>query len=281
MVATTSDVGSLAAAVGGDLVRVQVIVPPGRDPEGFEPRPRDLLILRDAALVVRVGLGYDFWIDALLARLGKPELERGGAGSVDASTGIALLELRGRSPVAPQDGHAHGAANPHYWLDPLNAETMTAAIAEGMIRVDPGLREPVTANRERFLAALHARLAGWSQALAPFEGAAVLAYHNSWPYLARRFRLNVVGFIEPKEGVAPSPAHLAALLGVARESRARAILHEAQQPQEASTLLAGRAGIPVAVLASSVGALPEATDYLALFDYDIGVLARALAATSR
>ncbi len=95
IVATTSDMASLAAAVGGDLVAVTTLVPPGSDPEAFEPRPRDLLRLRSADLVVRVGLGFDFWLDKLLAEIDRPELLRGGSGSVDASLGIPLLERRG------------------------------------------------------------------------------------------------------------------------------------------------------------------------------------------
>lgn len=280
IVATTSDVASLAAAVAGDLATIDTIVPPGSDPEAFEPRPRDLLKLRSARLVVRVGLGYDFWIDKLLARLDRPELARGGPGSVDCSQGIPLLEVQGRS-VVPQDGHAHGAANPHYWLDPANAETMTAAIVEGIVRVAPETAARVAANRARFLAALRARLAAWEARLRPAEGAAVLAYHNSWPYFARRFRLDVAGFLEPKEGVAPSPARLVALVGTARETHVRAILQGAYEPMGQSRLLAEKIGVPLIVLAPSVGTVPEATDYLSLFDFDVAALAQALAPATR
>jgi ABC-type Zn uptake system ZnuABC Zn-binding protein ZnuA len=277
IVATTSDVASLCAAVGGDRVSVEVIVPPGSDPESFEPRARDLLTLRRADLLVRVGLGYDDWIDKLAAQLGKRALARGGDASVDASAGVPLLEVRGRSPVS-QDGHAHGTANPHYWLDPVNAETMTAAIADGIVRLQPEARDAVTANRERFIAALHRRLEDWSRALAPYEGRAVIAYHNSWPYFARRFHLNIVGLIEAKEGVAPSPAHLAELEALARESSVAVIIHDAYEPADASRFLARRSGAALVVLAPSVGSLGEAADYLALFDHDVTALAAAFAA---
>jgi ABC-type Zn uptake system ZnuABC Zn-binding protein ZnuA len=273
VVATTPDLQSLAATVGGDLVRATSIVPAGADAEAFEPKPGDIARLNAADLVVRVGLGYDEWLDRVLRN---PRLTRGGAGHVDASLGIPLLEVQGRNP-SELGGHAHGLANPHYWLDPENAVTMTAAIAEGIIRVDPALREPVAANRDRFLAKLRDRMAGWTQALAPYQGAAVIGYHNSWPYLARRFRLNVVDIIEPKEGVAPSPARLAGLIATMRAAKAKAILQETYEPLDASRLLASRTGASIAVLAAAVGAVPEAADYLALFDYDIAILARAVA----
>src|SRR5262249_9050277 len=155
----------------------------------------DLQRVRSAALVVRVGLGYDVWLDRLIRQLGDPRLYRNGAADVDASLGIPLLEVVGRG-LEPQDGHAHGAANPHYWLHPLNADTIAAAIAEGIGRVAPDLAERAVANRKRFLETLTARLAAWEQRLAPLEGAAVIAYHGSFPYFARRFRLKIVGVIE-------------------------------------------------------------------------------------
>ena len=59
------------------------------------------------------------------------EISRGGPFYVDASRGIAVLELRGMS-VGPGDGHAHGSGNPHYWLDPENAEIITATLLEAI-----------------------------------------------------------------------------------------------------------------------------------------------------
>jgi ABC-type Zn uptake system ZnuABC Zn-binding protein ZnuA len=273
IVATTPDLQSLAAAIGGDLVTVASIVPAGADAEAFEPKPGDIARLNDADLVVRVGLGYDEWLDRVLRN---PRLMRGDVAHVDASLGIPLLEVQSRNP-SEQGGHAHGLANPHYWLDPENAVTMTAVIAEGIVRIDPTLREPINANRERFLARLRDRMAEWTQILAPFQGVAVISYHNSWPYLARRFRLNVVEIVEPKEGVAPSPARLAGLIGKMRAAKVKAILQETYEPLDASRLLAGRTGATIAVLAAGVGAVPEAGDYFALFDYDVAILARAVA----
>jgi ABC-type Zn uptake system ZnuABC Zn-binding protein ZnuA len=276
VVTTTPDLASLAEAVAGAGVRVASLVPPGADAEAYEPRPGDLLKLRGATVLVRVGLGYDDWVEKLVAQAGHASLARGGAGSVDASSGVPLLEVQGRSVERAAGGHAHGLANPHYWLDPENAVTITAAIAEGIARVAPEEGSRVAANRERFLAALAERLALWRARLARHEGAAVVAYHNAWPYLARRFRLNIIAVIEPKEGIAPTPARLLRIAATMREAQARAILVEPTTPGEAVATLASRTGARVAVLAASVGGLPAAGDYLALFDHDIAVLAAAL-----
>src|SRR5206468_2619390 len=167
VVATTADLAALAAAVGGDLVEVQTIVPPGSDPEAFEPRPGDIDRLRHADVLVRIGLGYDYWLDRLIGQIGDRRLMRGGDAYVDASAGIPLLEIRGQSAVT-EGGHAHGVANPHYWLDPENAAIITAGIAEALARRAPAEAPGILANRERFLAGLEVELQRWSARLIPF-----------------------------------------------------------------------------------------------------------------
>jgi len=275
VVATTTDMAALVAAVGGDLVSVETLIPPATDPEAFEPRPGDLDRVRHANLLVRVGLGYDFWLDPLIHRVGDKRLMRGGTAYLDASAGVPLLEIRGQSVVS-EGGHAHGVANPHYWLDPENAAIVTAGIVEALARFAPAERDRFVANRERFLAQLDARLQRWRESLAPFAGVKFIAYHNSWPYFARRFRLDVIDFVEPRPGVAPSPAHLAHLIAQGRKAQVRAIVHEPYEPDDQSRLLAEKLGVPFVRLATSVGSLPHTEDYFALFEFNAAMLARVL-----
>jgi ABC-type Zn uptake system ZnuABC Zn-binding protein ZnuA len=279
VVATTADMAALVAAVGGDRVTVDTLVPPATDPEAFEPKPGDIEKVRRANLLVRVGLGYDFWVDALIARTHDKRLMRGGEGYVDASNGIPLLEIRGQN-VVNEGGHAHGVANPHYWLDPDNAAIVTASIAEALGRLAPAERDALVANRQGFLAELDRRRVRWNAALAPFAGAKLIAYHNSWPYFARRFRLDIIDFVEPKPGVAPGPAHLARLIAEGRKAGVRAVVHEPYEPEEASRLVAQKLGVPFVRLATSVGSVPHTEDYFALLEFNVTVLARALGGRS-
>ena len=251
VVATTTDMAALAAAVSGDVATVESIMPAAVDPEGFEPRPGDVDRLRHAALLVRVGLGYDYWLDALTSRIGDQRLMRSGV------------------------------ANPHYWLDPDNAAIITAGIAEALVRLAPGQRDRIIANRDRFLAELKTRRARWNELLAPYAGVKLIAYHNSWPYFARRFRLDIVDFIEPKPGVAPSPAHLARLISAGRKAQVRAIVHEPYEPEDASQLVARKLGVPFVLLATSVDSVAGTKSYLALFDHNVATLAQAFAAQGR
>jgi ABC-type Zn uptake system ZnuABC Zn-binding protein ZnuA len=208
---------------------------------------------------VRVGLDYDLWLNRTL-----PGIDARAV--VDASTDVALLDVRAGG-VGPGDGHAHGRGNPHYWLDPANAEMITATLLETFVRVDPANGRRYEANRLAFLSRLEGRMREWSamtQGVGP-----LVAYHDTWPYLARRFRLRIVGIVETRPGVAPSPSHLASLARL----KPVAIVREPHEPRRDADFLASRTGAKVVILASSVGAVPEARDYISLIDYNVRALA--------
>jgi ABC-type Zn uptake system ZnuABC Zn-binding protein ZnuA len=276
VVTTTTDLRSLTEAVGGDQVAAVSLVPPNLDAEEYQPKPQDVLRLKQARLLVRVGLDYDLWLDRLLAQVGRSEISRGGPAYVDASFAIAVLELRGMS-VGPGDGHAHGSGNPHYWLDPKNAETITANIVEALARIDPANAKTYEANRQAFLTRLNAKLTEWESKLGVLKAMPIVAYHNSWPYFARRFRLDVIGFIETKPGVPPSPSHLAEIVRDMRARGARIVLREPHEPERDVAFVASRAGAQIVTLAASVGALPGADDYISLFDVNVAALTKAAA----
>lgn len=274
VVATTPDLKSLAQAVGGAHVTVISLASSGTNAETFQPRPQDLQKLQTAAMVVRVGLDYDLWLEGLLKRTGRADLMRRGSAYVDASYGIALLEIRSASLDATS-GHGHGAGNPHYWLDPHNAEIISANILDGLRRIDPDNAKTYIANRNRFVTSLRAKQQQWGTQLAPFAGKPVLAYHDSWAYFSRRFRLNIVDLIEPKPGIPPSPARLAGLIKKMREAQVRVIIKQPFDPEPMPKLLAEKTGAKIVVLASSIGSLPQAADYFAMMDFNVSALAAA------
>jgi len=214
--------------------------------------------VREARAVVRVGLDYDLWLDRLLR-------EARGVAVIDASTDVALLDVRAGG-IGPGDGHAHGRGNPHYWLDPVNAEMITATLLESFSRLDPANAKRYDANRRAFLAKLDAKLGHWSRALA--KAPPLIAYHDTWPYLARRFRLRFVGIIESRPGVAPSPAHLAALIETARKEKVGIVVRESHESQRDADFIASRSGAKVVTLAS------HGDDYLSLIDEDVRLLTR-------
>jgi ABC-type Zn uptake system ZnuABC Zn-binding protein ZnuA len=258
VVATTPELQSLAIAVGGDQVAVSHLIPAGQDAESFQPRPQDLARLRDARAVIRVGVDYDLWLDKLLREARHVQV-------IDASTDVALLDVRAGG-IGPGDGHAHGRGNPHYWLDPANAEMITGTILEAFIRLEPANANRFEANRLAFLAQLDGKLAHWSRAL--HGTPALIAYHDTWPYFARRFRLRFVGVVEARPGVPSSPSHLAGLVERARQEKVGFVVRESHEPQRDADFIASRSGAKVVTLSS------HGSDYFSLIDYNVRQLAR-------
>ena len=277
VITTTTDLRSLTEVVGGDAVDALNLVPANFDAEEYQPKPQDVLRLKNARLVVRVGLDYDLWFDRLLQASATADIQRGGPAYVDASFGIAALEVRGVS-IGPGDGHAHGSGNPHYWLDPKNAEFITANILAGLARIDPDNAKTYEANREAFLTRLAQKVGEWEERLAPLKSLPIIAYHNSWPYFARRFRLEFAGFLEIKPGVPPTPSHLAGIIQIMRARGVRIVVREPHEPERDVAFVAQKTGASVVVLATTVGGLPGARDYLSLFETNVGALVEAAGA---
>jgi ABC-type Zn uptake system ZnuABC Zn-binding protein ZnuA len=274
VVTTTHTLRSLVEAVGGDHVSIETLVPTGLDAEEYQPRPQDVLKLKSARMLVRVGLDYDLWLDHLVAQAENQEISRGGSGYVDASFGITVLELRGMS-VGPNTGHSHGSGNPHYWLDPKNAEIISANIADVLTRIDSTNVSEYTERRTAFLNRLSDKLIQWETKVAPLRNTPIVAYHNSWPYFARRFRLNFVGFLETKPGISPSPSHLAEIIRKLRSSPRGLLLREPQEPERDLAFVAKQTGAATVAIATSVGDLPGADSYISMFDADIDSLVKA------
>lgn len=280
VVATTTDLRALAEAVGGDRVRVESLLLPGQDPHAVELRPSQIERLKAAALIVRIGLDHERWLTRALRSV--RDVRSGGAApddrrDLDASRHVSLLQTetpRLREGSAP--AHVHAFGNPHYWLDPANARSISADILEALARLAPGERAFFESNRARFIDRLDAGIARWTRAMAPFRGTRVVVAHDSWPYFAARFGLVVVGAVESAPGVPPSPSVLAALPARMRESGVRLLIAEPYSDAAVLRQVAARSGAPLVTLASSVGADPAAHDYIALFDLDIGRLVAAL-----
>ena len=274
VVTTTPDLKALVEAVGGDRVEVESIAPGDKDPHDLEIRPSHLVKLKGAELFVRIGLDHEPWAWRLLQRAGNARLFPGGEGHLDASRDVPLLETEvpraGRTP-----GHIHGFGNTHYWLDPANARPITANILKALSRLSPGDADRFGQNRATFLDRVDRALERWLRETAPYHGTRVVSYHNSWPYFAKRFGLEVVGFVEANPGVPPSPAHIGSLIERMSHHQVKIIVMEPYFSDSVPRLLAEKTGAAVVKLSPSVGGAEGIADYIALFDYDISRLVSA------
>ena len=271
VVTSLPDFAVIARAIGGDLVEVDSIVKGNRDVHSVELLPSLMLKVRRADIYVKVGLDLDAWSRQLI-----DGSRNAGLVVVDPSAGIEVLQVP-TFKVDASHGDLHAYGNPHYWLDPANVRPIGEAILEGLARVAPQHAATFRANLDAYVKRVDAATAGWQQRLAPFGGAQLVSFHNSWPYFEKRFGLRVVEFLEPKPGVPPTPTHIAALQELLKSGRVKAILMESYFDDRVPAMLSRTTGVPLVKVPILVGGAPGVDDQLALFDTITRELAAALA----
>jgi ABC-type Zn uptake system ZnuABC Zn-binding protein ZnuA len=275
VVATIPDLKSLTEAVGGELVEVDSLTRGTQNFHEAEVRPSMMLKLRRADAVIENGLGLDAWADVAIAGSNNAELMRGGRGRIEISRGIDVLEVP-TTRVDRSMGDVHPQGNPHFSLDPGLAPTITQNIVDGLVRIAPEHRAAFEKNRNDFLAKLEGRMAEWTKAMAPVKGGKVVVFHPVYIYFLTRFGLVQAAALEDRPGIPPSPQHLVNVIRQMKEERIKVILVEPWNDVKLANRVAEEAGAKAFVVASAVGAVKGADNYIAAIDYNVTTLAKAL-----
>ncbi len=279
VVATTPDLGSLAEAIGGEQVSLTTLAKPTEDPHFVDAKPSFIVKLNRADALVEGGADLEIgWLPALLDQARNSKLAPGAPGRILCNQGIQLLEV---PPTLDRSkGDIHAAGNPHYLTDPANAKIVAQHLAQAFSQLDPKAAPVFQANLQKFTTRLDAKLAEWEKLMAPFKGQRVVAYHDSWPYFARRFDLKIDLFLEPKPGIPPTPVHLAEVILQMRSEHIRAILVEPYQNRKTAQTVGADTGAKVLEVSQFPGgAKGTESGYLELMDFDVNAVARALASS--
>ncbi len=278
VVTSLQDFASIADAIGGKRVETFALARGYQDPHFVEPKPSFVLKLSKADLLIVAGLELEIgYLPPLIDQSRNDKIRPGAAGYLDASNGCDILE-RPTGTVTRAMGDVHPFGNPHFWLDPENGRIIARAIADRLSQLDPSGAAEYKANLAAFEAKLTDGEKRWGAALAPYAGTAVVTYHNSWPNFVKHFKLVAAGYVEPKPGVPPSPTHTVELIDLMRAKKVPVILMEPYFDRKTPQMIAEKTGATLLVFIPSVGGVPEIKDYFGLFDYDIKLLADALAA---
>jgi zinc/manganese transport system substrate-binding protein len=276
VVTSTTDLYDIAKEVGGNKITATHIGEGYQDPHFIEAKPSFVLQLRNADVWAFVGLDLEIgWMPLLLQGARNPKLQPGQPGYVDASRVISVLDMA-RGNVDRSQGDVHPLGNPHYWLDPENGRRIAKLFQETFTTLDSKNASVYDANAKAFTQRLDAAERTWQADLAKIKGQPVVAWHTSWRYFAEYTGMNIVGFMEPKPGVPPSPSHLAGLIQTMKQSGAKVIIMEPFYDKKTADFVAGKTGAKVLVMPPSVGGTKGLDDYIQLMGSDIHQLAAAL-----
>src|SRR3954465_2985249 len=275
VVATLPDLGSLAREVGGDKVEVSVLAKPTEDSHFVDARPSFVVQLRDADVLIDGGAELEIgWLPPLLQNARNPKIDVGKPGRVEASQGVRLMNVPTAASRAAGDVHALG--NPHFVVDPIIAKTVAQHIAQGFSAVDSANSAAYDANYKKFEAGINAKLQEWGTAMLPFKGHNVVAYHDSWPYFAHRFGVNIDTFLEPKPGIPPAPPRPGEGMEKMKGQEIKAIIIEPFHDRKMAERVASATGAKVVEFAQYPGGVPNTDSYVKLIDALVARLSAAM-----
>ena len=257
VVATNSLLADLVEQVGGNLVAVTTLVPPGVDVHAFQLKPSNNLAIGRADLLVSNGGGLDDFLNPVLRNSARPKTKW-------------IIVAEGLGPSASLDN-----GDPHFWLDPGLAIDYVEQIQDGLVEVDPKHESGYMANAERYAG----QISTLDQEIEKLLGGVaterrhLVTYHDAFGHLARRYHWEATALV-PGDGRNVAPRTLARLLIRIKQDGLPAVFVEPQFPPGLLTRTAGEAGIRVGVIYSLPG--PGAPTYLDMMRHNAETMAREL-----
>ena len=313
---TLSTIESLVHEIGGDKVDAFSLSAGDQDPHFVSPTPSLMKKVREADLLLEIGMQLELWADEVANGSGNPRIFKGAKGRIALSTGIPKLEVPDTLSRAQGDIHPEG--NPHLWLDPVRAKMMAANVAAALKTVDPEDGATFDARLKDFQArvdkaffgdplleivgskklsrlALDGKLGefldandyngkklselagGWLAKAKPLRGSKVLEFHKVWVYFARAFNIKLAGTIEERPGIPPGPQHVRQITQQIKAEKIPLILVDNFYDPALPNNIGRETGAHVVVIPNQVDGEPAIKTYFDLMDHLIREMTTALA----
>lgn len=266
--------GYFCEQLGGERVRVQVLIPPGASPHTFEPPPSVMGKASRSQLLVYVGRGLEPAVERVVSSA------KGSGMALEVAEGLPLIyETKphgGLQDKGKKHEHPHGGANPHIWLDPILAQEISRKIHKALLELDPEGKAYYDERASIFISKLEELHKEILERTSRFRVRKYVCFHPAFTYFARRYQLDEVGVIELSPGREPSPKHIQRLVAEIKGHGIKVIFAEPQFNPRVAEVIAKEAGVRVAFLDPLGGRPPYGNDYLALMRYNLAVMEEAM-----
>jgi zinc/manganese transport system substrate-binding protein len=226
-------------AVAGDCATVKALIPPNLGPHDFQATPSDIAALSNAQILVKNGLGMEYFLDKLTNSAENNSLQ-----VIDTSRGVAVIKSDDGENGADGGDQSQGEVNPHIWLDPLRAIQQVENIRDGLVKADPGCTDGYTQRAAAYALQLKELNTAIATQLKPFRGKTFIAFHDFAPYFAERYDLNADFVVDVPE-MNPTPADLQRVSTKVQQSQLKALLSEPQEGDRSFNALAEDLGVNV------------------------------------
>jgi zinc transport system substrate-binding protein len=262
VVASFYPMADFAGKIGGDRVHVTTMVPSGTEPHDWEPSPTDIVNLTKASVFVFNGAGMEHWVGDVLNSLDNKNLT-----VIEASKGVALLD--------------EGAqADPHVWLNPMNAKIEMGNIRDALVSADPAGKDTYEANYNKYAAELDALDAEYKTALASAANRDLVVAHAAYGYLCDAYGLNQVAIEGLSPDSEPDPARVAEIIDFAKAHSVKVIFFESLVSPKVAQSIADQVGAQTSVLNPLEGLTDEeiaaGDDYFSVMRKNLTAIQSAL-----
>lgn len=276
VVTTTEGLAAVVAEVGGDKVKVTPLSRGIQDPHFVDANPSLAVKLRNADLLVDVGMDLESgWLPPLVTQSRNGAIQPGGARRLTAAASVPPMDLP-TGPVDRSQGDIHPSGNPHFLADPRRVTLVAAGITARLGEIDPANASFYQQRLEAFRGKVAAAEKGWRSQLAPYAGRSVITQHKTLTYLLDWAGLKAAGYLEPKPGVAPPPSHVAALAALVKAAGVKGVLVENYYDRRPADQLRDLTGVKVVVIPGDVGGTRDASDWVSYVDVLVKALAQAV-----
>lgn len=263
--------GALVQELAGKEASVRVATTALQDPHHVQARPSLIAAVRRADLVVCTGAELEIgWLPLLLRSANNPNVLPGTRGYFEAASQVRMLEVP--TVVDRSQGDVHPEGNPHIQTDPRNILAVAKGLEPRLEALDPAHGADYRQRLANFSTRWQAAIGDWEARAKPVQNMQIVVQHKNWAYLIQWLGLKEVATLEPKPGVPPSGAFLAAIAAQMHEHPAQAVVRAAYQDPEASRWLTEHTGIPEVMLPFTVGGTEGAKDLFGLFNDTINRL---------
>jgi len=267
VVTSIGPLADLIRNVGGERVEVLALVPPGAEPEDYDPTPADAAAVSKARIFFANGLGLEEFLDRLVENAANPQLE-----VVTLSEGLPTIASFGQG--AEQGG------NPHLWLDPQNAIRYVEVIRQTLDRIDPASAAVYDANAAAYTTKLQQLDASIEQQVGtvPAERRVLVTTHDAYPYFAKRYGFSYLAVISANPGSDPSGQEYAQLVKTVKANRVPAVFGEAGFSERMMAQLAADTGAAFVgdLFTDTLSEAAPTNTYIGAMEYNADTIVSAL-----
>ena len=266
---------ALAIEIGGDKIKAFSATHGKQDPHFIQARPSLIAKIRKADLLVCTGAELEIgWLPLLLRKSANKKIQSGQAGNFIATSFVKLLDKP--TQIDRSQGDVHASGNPHIQSDPRRMAEVAKQLSLRMQQLDADNADFYQQNTTAFLDKWNKAITRWQKQAEVLKDRKIIAHHKSWIYLTNWLGMDIIAYLEPKPGVAPTADHMSKLLKATKNQNPAMTIYAAYQNPKSAKWLEKRSNIKAVELPFTIGGTKKAQDLFGFMDDTINRLVGAV-----